>query len=115
MLDYFCKGAVAAAVATAFWAGAAQADNQSVLIMEGSFFPSTTYARPGDNLIFTNLSGQVQHLSGPEGSWTSGPIEVDGTYRLNLTHSTPLTFGNGAEGEALVEGEISYDPAPLND
>ncbi|APE42755.1 hypothetical protein BOO69_04445 [Sulfitobacter alexandrii] len=115
MLDTFCKGAVAVAAATAFWVGAAQADNQSVLIMEGSFFPSTTYAKPGDNVIFTNLSGQVQYLSGPEDSWESGPIGVDATYRLNLTHSTPLTFSNGQDGEGLVEGEISYDPAPLND
>ncbi|MCZ4254370.1 hypothetical protein PVW51_04795 [Sulfitobacter sp. PR48] len=115
MLTSFCKGACAIAAASTLWAGAAQADNQSVLIVEGSYFPSTIYAKPGDNVIFTNQSGQVQHLSGPEDTWTSGPIEVDATYRLNLTHATPLTFTNGEDGEGLMEGEISYDPAPLND
>ncbi|OAN80644.1 hypothetical protein A8B82_00960 [Sulfitobacter sp. EhC04] len=115
MLTSFCKGACAIAAASALWAGAAQADNQSVLIVEGSYFPSTIYAKPGDNVIFTNQSGVVQHISGPEDTWTSGPIGVDATYRLNLTHSTPLSFTNGEDGEGLMEGAISYDPAPLND
>tara|TARA_R110002124_G_scaffold170806_3_gene338589 strand:- start:1764 stop:2111 length:348 start_codon:yes stop_codon:yes gene_type:complete len=115
MLNSFCKGACALAAAMIMSTGAAWADNQSVLIVEGSFFPSTIYARPGDNVIFTNQSGETQIVSGPAESWTSGPIADSASYQLNLTHSTPLIFSNGVDGEGLVEGSISYEPAPLDD
>lgn len=115
MLEKFCKGACAFATATTLWSGAALADNQSVLIVEGSYFPDTIYARPGDNIVFVNQSGGTQYLSGPDGSWESGPIAHEDSFRLNLTHSTPLTFSNGEDGDGALEGSISYEPAPLDD
>lgn len=115
MLRTFCKGACAVAAVTTLWTGAALADFHSVLIVEGSFFPSTIYVRPGDQVTFTNQSDETQVIFGAGDSWTSGPIESEASYRLDVDAATPLTFANGGEGEALVEGTISFEPALLND
>ena len=105
-------------------AGAVQAQTHTVLIMDGSYFPSIVYAQTGDTLVFTNLSSDAHTVSGPDDTWTSGPIAVDGSYQLDLTETTPLTFGGtgrtdadaeGGSAEIEMAGEISYDPAPLQD
>lgn len=102
MLTSYRKGACALAAALSFAGGAAQADNIEVDIVDGTYFPSVIYASTGDNIIFYNESDATHTINGPEESWTSGPIPIDGTYRLNLTHNTPLTFSS-ADGESTAE------------
>lgn len=115
MLKSFIKSACALAAATTLWAGAAQADNHSVFIMDGAYFPSVIYARKGDNVIFTNQSGAAHTVTSADGSWTSESIGVDGTFRLNLSGSTVLDFvGVGPEGEDMV-GYVTFEPAPLSE
>lgn len=122
MLEKFRFGACALAASTTLWATAAQAQIHSVLIMDGSYFPSIIYVQTGDAVVFTNLSSDTHVVSGPEGSWTSGPIAIDATYQLTLTDSTPLQFGgegpidpDTGSPASVMAGEISYDPAPLQD
>jgi len=115
MLKTFNKGVCALAVATAFMAAPAKADNHSVLIMDGGYFPSKIYVNRGDNIIFTNNSESEHVLSGPEDSWVSEPIPVNATYRLNINNQMALTFtGVDANGE-VMEGEYTYDAPPEAD
>ncbi len=102
MLISYRTGVCALAAALSFSAGAASADNVEVLINDGSYFPSVIYANKGDNIIFRNVSDAVHVINGPEESWTSGNIAPEATYRLNLTHATPLTFAS-EDGEAVGE------------
>ena len=124
MLATIRLGAGALAATAVLWAGAAQAQTHSVLIMDGSYFPSIIYAQSGDNVVFTNLSSDTHTVSGPEGTWTSGPIAIEGSFQLDLTEATPLAFGGtgrtdpdaeGGSAEIEMAGEISYEPAPLQD
>ena len=111
----FRKGACAGAAALALMAGAAQAGNHLVMIVDGGYFPAVTYAKPGDNLVFENKSSGTHTLSGPDNVWESEPIGIDGRYVLNLTNETPLTFMGIASDGIQVSGEISYDDPPLAD
>lgn len=114
MLISFRKGVCAVAAALTFVAGAAKADNVVVLIVDGSYFPSVIYATAGDNIIFRNQSEGPHTVNGPEGSWTSGAIQYDATYRLNLTHNTPATFsGMGSDGSEAF-GEIIFQDTPTD-
>ncbi len=113
MLISFRKGACALAAAASLTAGAAHADNHVVLILEGGYFPSVTYAKPGDNVVFTNESGASHKIKGPEGTWESGSIGLNATFVLNLTANTPLSFSEAvSEGEGMA-GEISFAEPPL--
>lgn len=115
MLKSYRKGALALAAAMTFSAGAAQADNHVVLIVDGSYFPSVIFASAGDNIIFRNESGSTHVIQGADESWTSGNIGGSASYRLNLTRNTPATFsgtGGGYEeafGEIIFEGGVSSD------
>jgi plastocyanin len=115
MLNSFCKGICAFAAATTFTATAAMAENHHVLIMEGGYFPAIVYVNRGDNLIFTNQSEQEHVINGPDESWTSGPIAVDATYRLNINNQMAMTFSGLGVDDALMEGEFSYEEAPLSE
>jgi len=126
------KGICAAAAVAAVTATAAQADNHTVLIMDGGFFPAVSYVQPGDNIIFTNNSSGPLRLAGSDSSWSSEAIPVDATYLLNITNSTNHSFvginqdsgSAGAEGETddeyinlddvVMEGAMSFEAAPLD-
>jgi plastocyanin len=105
----FRVGACALAAALTLAAPAVRADTYSVLIVEGAYFPPMIFAQPGDTLVFENRSGAAHTVSGPEESWTSGAIAPEGSYALNVTEETPLSFsGAWAEGD-MIEGAISFD------
>lgn len=115
MRNSICKGACALAVATTFAATAAHADNHSVLIQEGGYFPAVSYVNRGDNLIFENNTDQEHIISGPDGSWVSEPIPVDGTWRLNINNQMALTYSGIGSNDEIMEGSFSYDPAPVEE
>lgn len=133
MLKSFSKGLCAAALAATFTASAAHADNHTVLIMDGGFFPAVSYVKPGDNLIFTNNSAGALVLAGADSSWVSNSIGIDATYVLNVTGNTTMEFvavdANAAvagdEGETdaeyislddvIMEGALSFNEAPLEE
>lgn len=133
MLKSFSKGLCAAALAFTFSATAAQADEHSVLIMDGGFFPAVTYTKPGDNVVFTNNSAGPLILAGTDASWMSDSISVDGIYTLSVTGNTVLDFValdndaavTGDEGETdaeyislddvIMEGALSFNEAPVDE
>ncbi|MFD2740876.1 hypothetical protein ACFSUD_14930 [Sulfitobacter aestuarii] len=108
--------AVLAVTATVFGAGAGFAADHEVLITEGAYFPSLTYAQPGDRLIFINSSDAAQTVTGAEESWSSGPIPIDGSFVLDLAEEIPQGFsGPGLEDGEMLEGSFTFEPAPTTD
>jgi plastocyanin len=113
MLNSIRKGTCVLAAATAFFATQAAAEELSVLIVDGAYFPEITYANTGDTILFTNESDVSHTVSGPAGTWKSGKIAVNGTYRLALAQNTPLTFSGVDSDGKTITGEITYEDAPL--
>lgn len=106
MLKSYRTGALALAAAVTFSASAVQAEDHTVLIVDGSYFPPVTIASMGDNIIFINESGSTHELTGAGDSWTSGQIGASGSFRLEITEEVPATFtGSGSEFAGVV-GEI---------
>lgn len=115
MLNTFQKGVCAFAVATSFMATSALAENHTVLIMDGGYFPAIVYVGRGDNIIFTNNSEAEHTISGPDGAWVSEPIPLDATFVLNINNQLAPTYsGIGFDGE-VMEGSFSYETAPLTE
>ncbi len=109
MLTSFRAGVCALAAAATFLSTSAQADNVSVLIVDGAYFPPLIFANPGDNIIFVNKSQAAHVVSGPDGTWTSGDISPEDSYVLNLTQSTPLTYSGVWIDNEPMSGEISFE------
>ena len=86
-----------------------------VLILDGGYFPAIVYVGRGDNIIFTNNSEAEHTMSGPEGTWVSEPIPVDGTYVLNINNQLAPTYSGAGADDVLMEGSFSYEPAPLTE
>jgi len=116
MLNSFRMSTFAFAAAAACIASPAVSEEHTVLIEDGGYFPTITYAMQGDTIVFVNDSDATQTVSGPEETWTSGSIPIDGSFELALMEDTPLVFLGGVDLEGSdIEGQISYDPAPLDE
>lgn len=116
MLNSFRMSTFAFAAAAVCIASPAVSEEHTVLIEDGGYFPTITYAMQGDIIVFVNDSDASQAVSGPDESWTSGAIPVDGSFELALMEDTPLIFNGGVDLEGVdIEGEISYEPAPLDE
>ena len=107
--------AAALAVALSLAGTGASAENHIVMIMDGGYFPTVTYAGPGDNFVFLNETTVAHVMNGPDNAWVSDPIEPGARFVLNLTHNTPLVYHGTAVDGTPIEGALSYDPAPLSD
>ena len=115
MLTNKRKGVLALAAAMGMMTGAAHAANHTVMIVDGGYFPELIYVTPGDNITFENWSEAEHTVSGPEGTWASDPIAVDGQFMLQVDETTPLTY-NGLDISGLeISGAISFDAPPQVD
>lgn len=111
MLKLTCKGAAALAAALFLSVGAAQAaqpKKHTVIIVDGTYFPSIVIAKAGDWIIFDNESGSNHVVSGPEESWTSGNLGASSSFRLDLDEDTPNTFSGTGGGYEEAFGEIIF-------
>lgn len=131
MLYSFRKGTFALAAAALFAGTVAQAETHSVLIVDGGFFPPLVYVQPGDDIEFVNNSEAVQIITGEGEAWTSGQIDLDGSFVLAVNDEMPQSFvavivegeadagaGDGDddvgnEGALELFGEFTFEPAPI--
>ncbi len=111
MLNTFLKGVCAFTVATTFLATSANAEDQTVKIMDLGYFPVIVNADVGDTITFTNNSEAAHTLAGPEDSWVSDPIPVNGSFILTITEETPATYSGASASGEVIEGSFSYELA----
>lgn len=83
--------------------GTAQAENHTIVMTGFSYFPSVTYANPGDSVTFINESGEEQTVVGKDSGWFVGPLQAEETGTLSITEETELAFysaycNNGNDG-----------------
>ncbi len=114
MLTTLKKGVCVFAVATTFLATSAQADDQTVMIMDLGYFPVIVNAGLGDTITFVNNSDAEHTVAGPEESWVSDPIPLNGTYVLSITEETPDTYSGTSAGGEIIEGSFSYAVTDAN-
>jgi len=106
MLKSFCKGTAALALVLSFSA-AAHAEEHVVTIADGSYFPNKVYASEGDMLTFVNQSSSAHTVTGEDDAWTSGVIETDASFSMELTDQMPAGFESSGSSE-FAEGEIIF-------
>lgn len=104
--------------------GTVLSNDYEVLLVEGRFFPETTYLKPGDRIIFVNMTDSDASAAAADDSWSTGTLGVDGTYTLEITPEIHTTFNLASAASAATDatdaegtpgiGYISFDPAPFN-
>jgi hypothetical protein len=104
VLNSYRKGLFACAASLVVAAGTAQAGTHSVTIFDWGYFPAVE-----------NLSEGSHVLRGANDSWTSGPIARASTFHLVVQDETPLTYIGVNQNGSEVFGEISFQPAPLEE
>jgi plastocyanin len=128
MLQTIQKLAVAA-VFGAFLAPAAFADGaapneHTIMVLDESFFPTVTYAQPGDVIHFVNASSAEQSIVAQDDNWSVGPIAVESEETFTVFADmqndyflvVPATeTAEGSEEVAAPAGAISFSEAPLGD
>ena len=110
-----CALAALALVAGATQVPAQMVGNQNIVtIVDGGYIPSVSYIVPGDTLIFENWSDAEHTVGDADGAWSSGPIATEGgQFTLTVQEDTPLLFGGVDVFGVSIEGEISFEEAPL--
>ena len=107
-----------ATVATLSVANAAAAAEQTILILPDAYFPQVTYLDPGDSVWFINMSGGEHNIIAKDGSWEIGPIPDQGEAVLEVDSIAEKSFFDkdavDADGTYIVQGDMSFDSAPLN-
>lgn len=107
-----------ATVAALSIASAAAADEHTVLILPDAYFPQITYLDNGDSVRFINMSGGEHNIIAEGAAWEIGPIPDQGEAVLEVSDVVEKSFFNkdatAEDGTMLVQGEISFDTAPLN-
>ena len=87
-------------------ASGALAEVHDIQILNGAYFPPTTYAMPGDTIVFINSSFAEHKVVGDDKEWSSDKIPVDGTFSLVLEEDTPSTFEGKAHDDTMMSGNI---------
>jgi plastocyanin len=105
VLNSYRKGLFACAASLVVAAGTAQAGTHSVTIFDGGYFPAVIHVLPGDSIVFENLSEGSHVLRGANAS----------TFHLVVQDETPLTYIGVNQNGSEVFGEISFQPAPLEE
>lgn len=109
---------IMATVAALSVASAAAAKEHTVLVLPDAYFPQITYLNPGDTVRFINMSGGEHNIIAKDSAWELGPIPDQGEATVNVSPLKEKTFYDkdavNDSGEYIVQGEMSFDTAPLN-
>ncbi|MEM6372332.1 MAG: hypothetical protein AAF727_06085 [Pseudomonadota bacterium] len=107
-----------ASVAALSVATAATATEHTILILPDAYFPQITYLDEGDSVRFINMSGLEHNIIAAQGEWEIGPIPDQGEATLEVDSVAQRSFFNkdavDENGDYVVQGDMSYETAPLN-
>lgn len=91
----------------------ASANDYSILVEEGAFYPEITYLAPGDTVTFTNNNTYSIEVIASDETWTTEALATSMDYVLPISAETALAFGLVSDAE--IAGTFSFDLAPLGD
>lgn len=86
------RNMLTAGVLSLAMAGPALADEHIVIVTGFSYFPSITFAQPGDTVRFVNQSGASETVVGRDTGWVIGPLADLEEGELVVTEETELAF-----------------------
>jgi plastocyanin len=95
----------------------AAATEHTVLILPDAYFPQITYVSSGDTVRFINMSGQEHDVIAEGEAWAIEDIQDTSEAVISITSDMEATFYNknsSNDGAYQVQGEFSFDAAPLN-
>ena len=93
-------------------AGPAAAVEHYVIIVGDGFFPDQVYPAIGDTVRFVNQSGTSTSASATDDTWTTGVLEPDAQYVLNVTDGMAQDFVSPLSASSGTVGMIDYQNAP---
>ena len=106
------------AVTTALFAASpAAATEHTILILPDAYFPQITYVTSGDTVRFVNMSGGTHDIISEDSKWEMRDIPDAAEVTLSITSNMEETFfdeSSESDGAFLMQGELSFDVAPLN-
>ena len=108
---------ILAVTAALFATHTAAATEHTVLILPDAYFPQITYVSSGDTVRFINMSGQEHDVIAEGEAWTIVGIQDTSEAVISVTSDMEATFYNknsSNQGVYQVQGEFSFDAAPLN-
>ena len=109
-------GAVLSALSFAT-ASMANEKEHDILILPDTYFPETTYLKPGDKVNFINVSGDTHTIIAANEEWTIGPLDIDEVHQMVVVPEIERTFHNAnainSDGTYAVTGDISFDDSPV--
>jgi len=108
---------ILAVTAALFATHAAAATEHTVLILPDAYFPQITYVSSGDTVRFINMSGQEHDVIAEGEAWAIEDIQDTSEAVISITSDMEATFYNknsSNDGSYQVQGEFSFDAAPLN-
>ncbi|MFL4468405.1 hypothetical protein ACERZ8_00425 [Tateyamaria armeniaca] len=109
---------IVATVAALSVATSAAATEHTILILPDAYFPQITYLDEGDSVRFVNMSGLEHNIVAADAGWEIGPIPDQGEAVLEVDSVGEKSFFNkdavNEDGEYFVQGDMSFDSAPLN-
>jgi len=101
-------------------ASIAAAEEHVIFYLGDAFFPEVTYVDAGDTIRFLNSSTSEMTVVSLDEEWSVGPVGIDESQTLAVSGGMTLKFFDAtaadADGESeaeAVEGELSFEPAPL--
>lgn len=109
---------LAVTASVTLWAGVAQAAEHQILMLGDAFFPSVTYADPGDTLRFVNVTESSQNVLAKNDKWALGPIAPNGEATIVIAPGVQSTFYNpdlvDSNGDMYVRGNFNFGEAPID-
>lgn len=93
-------------------ANVSRAEEQVVIVMKNTFFPTVSYVDVGDTVRFVNTAPGVQTIMATDERWRIGPLNPGGEAVLTVVEGISQQFQSSTGTE--VGGRFSFAPGPNN-
>ncbi|MCT4556606.1 MAG: hypothetical protein N4A61_00970 [Pelagimonas sp.] len=85
------------------------AEQHTITIIPGGYFPEETHVMQGDTIRFENASGVQMTATATDGSWTTGVLNDGDAALITVTASIAEAYRNTAPSTYVVDGIDTAD------
>jgi len=93
-------------------ANVSRAEEQIVIVMNDTFFPTVSYVEVGDTVRFVNTASDTQTIVANDDRWSIGPLNTGDEAVLAVVEGMSQQFKIAANTE--VDGRLSFEPTPMD-